>query len=100
MKQPVSDSDANLTPVNPHVSLADTLTLIVDVLRPVERRGVDVQQGVVEKHGVVCGGGVAAVSGVAAEWKTHALLPQVAHEELQTDEGEDAEAEHGEDHDV
>jgi len=28
------------------------------------------------------------------------LLPQVAHEELQADEGEHAEADHGQDHDV
>lgn len=87
------------------MSPADTLTVIADVVQPVERggvlqeHGVEVQLGVVVKHGVICGGD-AAVSVVAADRQTHALLPQVAHEELQTDEGEDAEAEHGEDHDV
>ncbi len=81
------------------------LTLIIHVLRPVEgvvcgvlhKRGVDFHQAAVEKHHVVS---VAAVGGVGGDWQTHALLPQVAHEELQADEGEDAEAEHGEDHDV
>lgn len=51
------------------------------------------------KHCVI-GGAVGAVGGIAADWKTHALLPQVAHEELQADEGKDTEAENGEDHDV
>jgi len=82
------------------------LTLIADVLCPVEvvfrgvlhKRGVDIQQGVAEKR--VVGGDVAAVGGVVADWPAHTLLPQVAHEELQADEREDAEAEHGEDHDV
>lgn len=83
------------------------LTIITAVLRPVEwdlsgvlqNRGVEFQQGIVEKH-CVTHGDVAAVGGVAADWQTHALLPQVAHKELQTDEGKDAEAEHGEDHDI
>lgn len=80
------------------------LTVIADVLRPVERRlggvwqsrGVDFQQKTAVKHRVI-GGDVGAI---AADWKTHALLPQVAHEELQANEGKDAEAENSEDHDV
>lgn len=106
--------DASLTPVNPacepgrHATALPRriawLTLIADVLRPVERalrgvlhhRAVDFQQRAVER---VVPKDVAAVGGVA-DRQTHTLLPQVAHEELQTDEGEDAEAEHGEDHDV
>lgn len=83
------------------------LTVIVDVLRPVERylrgvggiRGVEFQQKIAGKHHVI-GGAVGAVGGIAADWKTNALLPQVAHEELQADEGKDTEAENGEDHDV
>ena len=38
--------------------------------------------------------------GVVPERETHALLAQVAHEELQADEGEHTEAEDSEDHDV
>jgi len=82
------------------------LTLVADVLRPVEGalRGVAVQQDAgVESRVVIAGGGgavAAAVGGVGGERHAHALLPQVAHEELQADEGEDAEAEDGEDHDV
>lgn len=63
------------------------LTLIADVLRPVERalrgvlrhRAVDFQQRAVER---LIRKDVAAVGGVAADWQTHTLLPQVAHEEL------------------
>lgn len=83
------------------------LTVIADVLCPVERnlrgvwqsRGTEFQKKVFHKHRVV-GGAVGAVGGIAADWVTHALLPQVAHEELQADEGKDAEAENGEDHDI
>ena len=51
---------------------------------------------VVADEGVIDGhGGVEAV-GQAAD----TLLPQDAHEELQADEGEHAQAEHGQDHHV
>ena len=105
-----------MTLVNLCVRLADmehfhaaSLTRVADVLRPVEgvlcgvlpKRGVDVHQGVVvvEEHVLVLAGYVAAV-GAVDERIPHTLLPQVAHEELQADEGEDAETEHGEDHHV
>lgn len=78
------------------------LTFVVDVLRPVEvlrgvlrQRRVEFRQSAVEER--IVGGDVAAVG---AGGHAHALLPQVAHEQLQSDEGEDAEAEHGEDHHV
>lgn len=92
-----SGLDANLTPVNPacepgrHVTALPRrfarLTLVAHVLRPVERalrgvlrqRAVDFQQRAVER---VVRKDVAAVGGVAADWQAHALLPQVAHEEL------------------
>lgn len=50
---------------------------------------------VAEEGGV---GGQAAVEAVRRA--AHALLPQVSHEELQADEGEDAQAEDSEDHHV
>lgn len=82
-----------MTPVNPHsASLSrhfTRLTLIVHVLRPVEG-GVEAQQA--------CVGVIAAAAVVVND--AHALLPQVAHEELQADQGKDAEAEHGENHHV
>lgn len=82
-----------MTPVNPHLASLSRhftrLTLIVDVLRPVEG-GVEAQQARVAV--------VAAAAAVVHD--AHALLPQVAHEELQADQGEDAEAEHGENHHV
>lgn len=99
-----------MTSFNPYIAWKATtlsrcitwLTVVVDVFRPVEvlcgvlhQRCVDFCQSAVEEW--IIRGDVAAVG---AGWRTHALLPQVAHEELQSDEGEDAEAEHGEDHHV
>lgn len=85
--QPTYESGINLTLVNPVVSL----TLIADVLSPVES-DVEAQQA-----GVVDGGGV-DVTAVVMVNDAQTLLPQVAHEELQADQGEDAEAEDSEDH--
>lgn len=85
--QPADESGASLTLVNPVV----LLTLIADVFSPVEG-AVEAQQA-----GVVEGGGV-DVTAVVMVHDAQALLPQVAHEELQADQGEDAEAEDGEDH--
>lgn len=59
-----------------------SLTFIVDVLIPVKvLRAVGVDLGHVDRP-------------------DHALLAQVSHEELQADEGKDAQAEDGKDHHV
>lgn len=45
--------------------------------------------------------GLAAVVALGdVDWPEHTLVAQVAHEELETDEGEDAQAEDGQDHHI
>lgn len=51
------------------------LTIIQDVIRPIEALG----------H---------------VDWPEHTLVAQVSHEELETDEGKDAQAEDGQDHHI
>ena len=64
-------------------AVARLLTIVHDVLVPVE----------------ACAA-VGQVGGRVVERPDDALLPQVAHEELQANQGEDAQAEHGQDHHV
>lgn len=66
------------------------LTLIVDEILQRRPRLVVAEEGRVGLQRVVD----------AVRRAADALLPQVSHEELQADEGEDAEAEDGEDHHV
>lgn len=62
---------------------ASLLTVVHDVLIPVKALAAVGQVGLGD-----------------VDWPDHTLVAQVAHEELETDEGKDAQAEDGQDHHI
>ena len=76
------------------------LTFIFNVFIPVQHAHCPIESSTVPIQWVIKEGSDVYLKGRIVWGPLQAFVPQVAHEELQPDEREHAQTEHGQDHDV